>query len=576
MMTVIWYGVGAGGSGGGSFFVTLSPAGGEEQALVDTLFPQIYGKRRGVSVHTYAPGGGSKYSWYDGDKDAEFAALAAINGGQGGAGVAEDGKETEEGGGGALDPSTLFARMHVWEAADEVPDPDDVRARDEGMLEEEEEKEEEEGGPVVDASGGEGYTQVYAIMAPGGTAGPRATVGGVSLYPRTALFRFGSWIYAGGVDFSVPTLRLGDVPFVLPAVQKQQGRLGFLCEANAMPGEHPLTPMLQSFMGAVSVLKAEMEDAQEEVAELAAQSVNGWIDEEWAASFFELSFVPTSVPGIPPSPAGGPGAGLAGAEVIAAKVYLFGGTGVVLHCVWYASSLYCVLADSVEDLPLLDVAFPDVTARNRVVQVRSYEERTARKLAAAFPGCPMPKALRVWEGRRKGVAGVGAGAGGAVAASGAEGDAIRTKAAERAEREAGKGVEEGKSDALPAGAGGDVKEGEEEEGIYDMGGLKNSLHAAAAAAEPAKAAAPASTTTMPSQLMHSSASLSRGGPGGHTAPLNRSTAAARIAGGGAAAAMPAEEEAVGGTRLLVVGGGVGASNSKDEEAPWDASGRPKR
>lgn len=37
------------------------------------------------------------------------------------------------------------------------------------------------------------------------------------------------------------------------------------------------------------------------------------------------------------------------------------------------------------------VAFPDVTARNRVVQVRSYEERTARKLSEAFPGAPLPK-----------------------------------------------------------------------------------------------------------------------------------------------------------------------------------------
>ena len=43
------------------------------------------------------------------------------------------------------------------------------------------------------------------------------------------------------------------------------------------------------------------------------------------------------------------------------------GAGVVLHVVYCSGSLYCVLADSVEDLPLLDVAFPDVTARNRVV-----------------------------------------------------------------------------------------------------------------------------------------------------------------------------------------------------------------
>lgn len=96
-----------------------------------------------------------------------------------------------------------------------------------------------------------------------------------------------------------------------------------------------------------------------QLARLSGDAINGWIDADWAASFFELSFAPGSVP-----------PGLAAAEIIAAKVYLFQGTGVILHCVYFQGSLYCVLADSVEDLPLLDVAFPDVTARNRVVQVR--------------------------------------------------------------------------------------------------------------------------------------------------------------------------------------------------------------
>ncbi len=98
---------------------------------------------------------------------------------------------------------------------------------------------------------------------------------------------------------------------------------------------------------------------------LASDAINGWIDADWAASFFELSFAPGSLP-----------PGLAGAEVIAAKVYLFQGSGVILHCVYFAGSMYCVLADSVEDLPLLDVAFPDVTARNRVVQVRGWGSLT--------------------------------------------------------------------------------------------------------------------------------------------------------------------------------------------------------
>ena len=41
------------------------------------------------------------------------------------------------------------------------------------------------------------------------------------------------------------------------------------------------------------------------------------------------------------------------------------GNGVTVHGVWFAGSLYVVLAETGEDQPLLDVAFPDVTARCR-------------------------------------------------------------------------------------------------------------------------------------------------------------------------------------------------------------------
>ena len=71
------------------------------------------------------------------------------------------------------------------------------------------------------------------------------------------------------VDFPVEALRLGDVPFVLPALPKQQGRLGFISDAAAFPSEHPLAGTIVQFMAAVSVLKAEMDDAASDVAALA-------------------------------------------------------------------------------------------------------------------------------------------------------------------------------------------------------------------------------------------------------------------------------------------------------------------
>ena len=70
--------------------------------------------------------------------------------------------------GSLLDPSTLFSRISIWEASDEVPDPDDIRARDEGFMEdtslEEDEGDEQAMGPVVSLQGKGAYTQIYALL----------------------------------------------------------------------------------------------------------------------------------------------------------------------------------------------------------------------------------------------------------------------------------------------------------------------------------------------------------------------------------------------------------------------------
>jgi hypothetical protein len=501
---------------------------------------------------------------------------------------------------------------------------------------------------------------VYIVMQPNNDDTRHPLPGGNTLVSRSALFRFGNWIYAGKVEFPVETLRLGDVPYVLPALQKQQGRLGYVAEATNFPANHFLASTVNAFMAAVGILRHQMEDAQEELSALAEQSVNAWIDADWAASFFELSFVPSTVSGIPPSSSnGGKGTGLASAEVIASKIYMFEGSGIILHCVWFQSSIYCVLADSVEDLPLLDVAFPDVTARNRVVQVRSYEEKTARKLMDAFPGAPLPKALRVWEGRRKGIPGVGFGAMN-VLASDKEGvaDSIRQKARERAEAEqqqqqqqqqqVGGGTKptmtmtkkdttasDSKSGPESSSVGVGGKQGslrtesktndtnsnnsndidlDADDDLYDMSGLKQSLTSGGGNT---KSTVPKSSTTSSSSAgvntmgkgVASSSSSSSSNTGGnsnsggsssssismpsqlfnsvaraphHLAPLGQN-GSSNSSGGNNNSNLRDDLQETYGNRLIMVGGGGTASisssstvqESKDAEAPWDSSGKPK-
>ena len=96
-------------------------------------------------------------------------------------------------------------------------------------------------------------------------------------------------------------------------------------------------------------------------------------------------------------------------ELIAAKTY---SRGIVLHSVLFDNSLYAVLADADDDQPLLDVAFPDVTARCRGLQIKAYD------MPAKEEGL-VPRRLSVWEGRRRGAMGVGWGTAAALAAAGA-------------------------------------------------------------------------------------------------------------------------------------------------------------
>ena len=57
------------------------------------------------------------------------------------------------------------------------------------------------------------------------------------------LFRFGSWCYCGRVQLT-PTIELGDIPFVIPALRMQQSAMSFLCAVDAMPATSLFAPAL--------------------------------------------------------------------------------------------------------------------------------------------------------------------------------------------------------------------------------------------------------------------------------------------------------------------------------------------
>jgi hypothetical protein len=349
--------------------------------------------------------------------------------------------------------------------------------------------------------------QIYAVMRP-----HRGT-------SRKAMFRYGSWVYTGEVDFGVPALHLGDIPEMLPALQRQQGRLAYTCDVSSFPTRLPFFQVAKQYMAAVAFLHDEMVAAEETLAQMAEVGMTSWIDAEWAASFFELALDLTPE--------------LEGMEAIASKTYFE--SGIVLHCVLFGRSLYCVLASSVEDLPLLDVAFPDVTARCRGAQIKAYGANEGPR------GRNMPRARRltVWEGRRKGARGVGWGTASLIDRDASEshvGDEIRERARKRA-------VE---------------AESARQATLAMISGSKSK--AVAAASSSSEAAAPTATAG-PDTAKSSPAAK----PPHHLAPLGLG------AGMGAKAPHHLAPLGAGGGRLLSSLPPLDAALAK---APWDSTGKP--
>ena len=446
----------------------------------------------------------------------------------------------------------------VWEATGLVPDPALGRAPGQAAASGTGRR----SGGTEDLQG-EGYSQVYCVMKPdnAGTGNTR----------RRALFRFGNWCYGGEVDFGVQQLNLGDVPDVLPTLQKQQGNLAYLCEIAKFPSDSPFAPVLAGYKASTEFLTATMLSVEEQLSALAEQGLTAWLNEDWSASFFELAYE------IPEE--------LAHVEVIASKQYT--SVGVVLHCVWFAGSLYCVLADAKDDQPLLDVAFPDVTARCRGVQVKSFTEAD---LDGEPKDLPTPKRLSVWEGRRRGVPGVGWGTVAAVkedqfrsmmgGASVSEG--IREAARKRAERDTAAAAASTSLGSVGSStskhSGGVPSTAAATSSAQDSKTAEPEPVVAAEAASDSKVAQEAAPTDSkeaePTDAAAASSSgVSMGGGGALSPVKGGGSAGFRVGGAKAPHHLPSMGGGAG--RLRQLGPAkLGALGGGQASAPWSADGRP--
>ena len=202
-----------------------------------------------------------------------------------------------------------------------------------------------------------GYTQTYIMMR----AEQRGSV------ERRAFFRYGQWCYGGCLDMDHP-VNLAQVPHVLRKFQKQQGRLGFLFEVKNLPKRYHFTTPMKHLAMAVAFLEEEIGKAEPVLSRLnqqhARQGMETWIDEENGQQYFELQTA-------------GNAEHYKDVELMASKTYF---QEVVLIVLYFEGSFYVTLSPSIDDQPLLDMSFPDVSTRGRAFQIATYNHPEFKKL----------------------------------------------------------------------------------------------------------------------------------------------------------------------------------------------------
>ena len=196
-----------------------------------------------------------------------------------------------------------------------------------------------------------------------------------------SLFRFGSWCYCGRVQLT-PTMELGDIPYVIPALRMQQSLMSFLCAVDAMPATSLFAPALEYLQSREALIESVIEHSIEALEALIdklsrmglGDAVAKWIDGEENSSFFEFKIDPTLATR----------EAFKAVEVVANKTYH--ASGIITKSIFYNYTLYVMVEDGSSENPLLDSTFPDVSGKGRGYQIFNYADAATRKAARAAVG----------------------------------------------------------------------------------------------------------------------------------------------------------------------------------------------
>ncbi|ETI56696.1 hypothetical protein F441_00850 [Phytophthora nicotianae CJ01A1] len=235
------------------------------------------------------------------------------------------------------------------------------RASSKGLPDQDDINTDESGAPTPEVVAlRDGYNQTYIVRSSKDNL-------------HEVLFRCGNWCYSGKVDLGSADLELADLPVVVPALQKQQASLQYLCEWKAIPSTSPYFTPLETLYDVYDFIGAELSSERIERKLMKAAEEHAWVDSDddgGSKIFFELQ--------------SGDYECFDGVDIVASKTFV---RGLVLLVIYYHRSFYVVLQAADGEQPLLDVRFPDLSAHLQGIHLQTYRD----------DDCSNMKKLTLWQ-----------------------------------------------------------------------------------------------------------------------------------------------------------------------------------
>lgn len=210
------------------------------------------------------------------------------------------------------------------------------------------------------------YEQTYCIMKSSWDARSNQ----LSVH-HDALFRFGSWCYAGRVQLT-SMIGLHDVPFVIPALRMQQSRLDYYCDVTQVPITSPFAEALNYMHKITPCIEEHILRSEDTLKALIdrlsnmglGESVSKWLEGDPNNSFFEFKLSPdqeltTKLNNI---------------EMVVSKSYY--ASGVVTMTIFFQQTVYVCVLETAGENPLLDSRFPDISGKGRGYQLEAFGDGT--------------------------------------------------------------------------------------------------------------------------------------------------------------------------------------------------------